>query len=117
MWTCPTCTETLDDSFDACWKCAKAPVGAETNRDRPEEEPRCSKFSLACLLFVQVVMFVTGLLVSITAVGYMVMGVSDGVRFGTSAGLWQGLLLLLGGVFSYSLSVVMGLAIRYARRE
>lgn len=24
MWTCPTCGESIDDAFDACWRCAKA---------------------------------------------------------------------------------------------
>lgn len=25
MWTCPKCSETLEDQFDSCWKCAGGP--------------------------------------------------------------------------------------------
>lgn len=26
MWTCPKCSEELEDGFDSCWKCAAPPI-------------------------------------------------------------------------------------------
>lgn len=30
MWKCPKCGETVEDDFDACWKCQRPKDGTET---------------------------------------------------------------------------------------
>jgi len=37
MWTCPKCSEQIDDEFDSCWKCAATTV--------PDQSPqqKCCK--------------------------------------------------------------------------
>lgn len=38
MWTCPTCSEQLDDQFDACWKCGTMPSGRRIAKFEPDPE-------------------------------------------------------------------------------
>ena len=36
MWTCPRCSEQLEDQFDACWKCANQGEEAGADPERPD---------------------------------------------------------------------------------
>lgn len=38
MWTCPTCSEQLEDQFDACWKCGTMPDGRRIADFKPDPE-------------------------------------------------------------------------------
>ena len=37
MWRCENCGEEVEDTFDACWKCASKPLGLEGNAVNTEE--------------------------------------------------------------------------------
>jgi hypothetical protein len=34
MWTCPKCSEKIDDQFDSCWKCTAKPEQADVSPHR-----------------------------------------------------------------------------------
>src|SRR4051812_24398259 len=36
MWTCPKCSERIEDQFDSCWKCAGPPdtIGVASQKER-----------------------------------------------------------------------------------
>ena len=38
MWTCPNCSEQLEDQFDACWKCGTKPDGGRIADFEPDPE-------------------------------------------------------------------------------
>ena len=44
MWLCSKCGESVEDSFDACWKCGTSKEGvADPNRDHPIACARCKE--------------------------------------------------------------------------
>ncbi len=42
MWTCETCGERHDDTFETCWKCAGGTKAEAKARIDPMKCPRCS---------------------------------------------------------------------------
>lgn len=40
MWECKKCRESLEDTFDVCWKCGTSMEGIEDPSFRPEPDSR-----------------------------------------------------------------------------
>jgi hypothetical protein len=43
MWTCPKCSEQLEDDFDNCWNCGTDTSGAENPGFEREEVPAAAR--------------------------------------------------------------------------